>query len=318
MADNFIFQDLKPKLVDFRSEVIRGLSSERKKIAPKFFYDNAGSKIFERITELEEYYLTRSEMSILRKNGVAIRTILEKGACLIEFGGGNLSKGRVFLDLISPEIYVPIDISKDFLCTSAIMLAEERPDLTVWAVCSDFMKTVAVPGLPSDSRKIGIFLGSSIGNFEPHESRKFLKECARHFNPGDMIIIGMDNKKDKAILERAYNDSAGLTAEFNLNLLRRINRALDGNIDINNFTHYAFYNQEKGRIEMRLVCREDATYTVAGREFHFKSGESIHTENSYKYSREDVDALINGTGFKIDQVFRSSDGFFSLYFLMRY
>ena len=317
LTENFIIQDLKPRVVDFRASVLKGLGSRRKYVPPKFFYDHNGSVLFEKITSLEEYYLTRSEMSIISDHGHELKHIAGRKSCLMEFGGGNLSKGRIFINLLSPEIYVPIDISKEFLCKSAMSLASELPDLTVWAVCADFMQSVEVPGLSGEMRKTGLFLGSSLGNFEPDESRRFFMKCSGMFQRGDSMVIGVDRKKDKKILERAYNDSQGITAQFNLNLLHRINGNLDGNLDPDNFYHKAFYNEAKGRIEMHLVCRNEATYTVAGSEFHFSEGESIHTENSYKFSREDMEKLIDHTGFEIADVMESRDGYFSLYILRR-
>ncbi len=316
MIQNLKLFDQNPERIDFRNEVIRGLRSSPKRIPPKFFYDSSGSGLFEDITGLNEYYLTRSELSIIRDYSSRLSEIIGNDAMLVEFGGGNLSKARLFLDLASGiSYYVAVDISRDFLYGCAEELSGDYPDVNVVAICADFMKKLEFPVLEHEGKTVGLFLGSSIGNFEPESAIRFVKGCSELLSSGDNLIIGVDNKKDPAIIEKAYNDSSGITARFNLNLLNRINSELGGNFDTSNFMHRAFYNRSLGRIEMHLVAREPAEYSIGAEKFSFRQGESIHTENSYKYSSEDFSRIASQGRFTIAETLQDPAKYYSLYVL---
>jgi len=287
---------------DFRSEVLAGLSRKQKSIPPKFLYDSAGSHLFAEITSLDEYYLTRLEKDILARNRDAISEILRDTVTLVEFGGGDLSKAREFIDIVQGlEYYVVVDIAADFMLKNARKLSRIYPDLQIIAICSDFSRRLDLVDLPESGKRAFLFLGSSIGNFEPDQVIYFFRNCSNAMKSGDHLILGADAPKDAKILERAYNDSRGITAEFNLNLLRRINREMDANIDISNFSHRAIYNHEMKRIEMHLGS------------ISFRSGEYIHTENSYKYNFKDVETFSSKAGLKVDSVFQDRNGFYSIY-----
>ncbi len=316
MTDRLELLDMQPEEISFEREVLKGLTATPKRIPPKFFYDADGSKLFEQITQLEEYYLTRTELSIIRERSSELSRAIGRNALLVEFGGGNLSKARLFLDICRDlSYYVAIDISRNFLYRCAEDLSRDYPSVRIVAICADFMKQVSIPKLDYSGRKAALFLGSSIGNFEPEDSARFFRNCSQSLDPGDILILGADNKKDRKVIEGAYNDSSGITAMFNMNLLNRINRELDGNIDLSNFSHRAIYDENIGRIEMHLVAREDAEYVVRDTVIKFSAGESIHTENSYKYSHGQVSEIASGAGFRMKEVYEDGKKLFSLYVL---
>ena len=295
---SYAFYDLKPSTDDFRSDVISGLRRRQKAIPSKFFYDEKGSRLFEQICTLDEYYPTRAEIAILRQLPEHIATHLPERAVVVEFGTGSCVKVRLLLDaLIDPVAYVPIDISRQHLIQAAGRIAEDYPSLHVSAICADFAGTVAVPpGVPPGPR-IGFFPGSTIGNFTPHEAKALLRRIATTLGPGALFLVGVDLKKDEKLLHAAYNDSQGVTAAFNLNLLRRINAELGSDFDTDRFAHHAFYNADEGRIEMHLVSREQQTVHVGRHAFSFREGETIHTENAYKYAAAEFRQLASGSGF---------------------
>jgi dimethylhistidine N-methyltransferase len=230
----------------------------------------------------------------------------------VEPGSGSSEKVRMLLDDVRPHAYVPMDISKDYLLAAAEQLALEYPWLDIHAACIDFTKTMTVPVSDSDSRTVAFFPGSSIGNFEPRDAVRFLKNIAAMVKPHGGFLIGVDLKKEAAILNAAYNDSQGVTAEFNLNLLHRINRELDADIDVNKFEHRAFYNEFQSRIEMHLVSNKNQEIHINGDTFHFKEGESIHTENSYKYSVDEFKSLARQAGFGLLNVWTDESQLFSV------
>jgi dimethylhistidine N-methyltransferase len=313
---NIRFSDYHPPLFDFYGEVISGLQQTPKKISPKFFYDEKGSQLFDEICELPEYYPTRTEMALLQDNAAEIADVIGPDCCLIEPGSGSSQKIRLLLDSIQPTAYMPMDISKQHLLNAAAKLADEYPWLDIHAACADFTAELVIPESAHEVRKVAFFPGSSIGNFDPREAQIFLQHLSTTVGPGGGLLIGVDMKKDPGVLERAYNDAAGVTAAFNLNLLRRINNELDGNFDLDLFRHDAFYNEGKGRIEMHLRSLCEQTVQVRDQVIHFDINESIHTENSYKYTKLEFQWLAAKAGFTLEKSWVDVDGLFGIYFFV--
>jgi dimethylhistidine N-methyltransferase len=282
----------------FARDVIAGLTARPKRLSPKYFYDEIGAQLFEDITALPEYYLTRCELQILRERAADIARFFPADSALIEFGSGSSKKVRILL-AAAPTIaaYVPVDISCQMLVQEAEELRRDHPRLAVLPVEADFTQPFSLPAAAAQMAHTGFFPGSTIGNFEPHEACAFLRHAGRMLGRGAALIIGVDLVKDAKIFNTAYNDAAGLTAKFNLNLLARINRELDGDFDLASFDHHAFYNRERHRIEMHLVSKKRQRVSVAGRGVEFRAGETIHTENSYKYTLEYFTALARGSGW---------------------
>lgn len=298
----------------FEADVLKGLSQQRKRLSPKYFYDAVGSELFERITEQPEYYPTRCEMDILRNRGAEIAQLIPPGAALVEFGSGSNKKARILL-AAAPTLaaYVPVDICGPMVEQEAAELRPDFPSLNVLPITADFTQPFALPQEALDApARIGFFPGSTIGNFEPHEAAAFLRNAAKTLGPGAKMIIGADLVKDAEILNAAYNDAAGFTEKFNLNLLVRINRELRGNFDLDSFEHHAFYNRERQRIEMHLASLKRQRVKVAGECFEFRAGETIHTESSYKYTPESLAALARGVGWEPVSVWMDDDRRFSI------
>ena len=308
----FSFHDQHPLPADFLHEVVTGLARQPRSIPPKFFYDETGSRLFDRICTTAEYYPTRTEVGILRANMHEIVAQLGRDCLLIEPGGGNSAKVRELLGSLAPRIYMPVDISRQYLRQSAARLAAEYPWLEVRAACADFTRGPRLPDLPEDGRRVAFFPGSSVGNFEPEDARRFLSFLADTVGVGGGLLIGVDLKKDSAVLDAAYNDAAGATAAFNLNLLARMNRELRADFDLDGFAHHAFYNPERGRVEMHLVSCRDQHVRIQGQRFSFHAGESIHTENSYKYTVAEFAALAAAAGFRQEAVWTDPLNLFSV------
>lgn len=297
----------------FAHDVVAGLSANPKRVPPKYFYDSEGSRLFEDITRTPEYYPTRSEHEILRMQAGAIVQHFPTGAALVEFGSGACIKVRFLLDAARKlKAYVPVDIAGEFLNAEAAALRRHYPNLAVLPVVADFMKPFALPEAVADLPKIGFFPGSTIGNFEPHEAAAFLRHAGTILGEGAVMIVGVDLIKDEAVLNAAYNDATGVTARFNLNVLRRINRELGGNFKLDGFEHHAFFNRERNRIEMHLASRNRQKVTVAGSTFEFRAGETIHTENSYKYSPQAFAALARGAGWTLLDRWTDAKGNFAV------
>lgn len=308
------FYDYHPDAADFYSEVITGLQAEPKNIPPKFFYDEYGSRLFERICECPEYYPTRIEQQILQENADEIAAIIGKHAYIIEPGSGSCEKIRLLLDSLQPRAYVPLDISRDFLKQAADSVSQDYPWLEVCAACVDYTQPLMLPFAPQDVRKLAFFPGSSIGNFEPEHARTFLAQVAETVGAGGGILIGVDLKKQQEVLNLAYNDAAGVTAAFNLNLLTRVNNELGADFDLAEFEHQAFYNTSAGRIEMHLVSRCRQTVVIDSEQFEFAEGESIHTENSYKYTVAEFQRLASQAGFMPVYVWTDAREYFSVHY----
>lgn len=300
----------------FARDVIEGLSQQPKRLSPKYFYDAAGSELFEQITVLPEYYPTRTELGILRGRGAEIATLIPKGAALVEFGAGATTKVRLLLKECKFGAYVPVDISGDFLTAQANELRKDFPELNVYPVTADFTTPFELPDEVKAMPKVGFFPGSTLGNFEPHEACAFLRSACAILGKGAQMIIGVDLEKDERLLAAAYNDSAGVTGRFNLNVLVRINSELGGNFDLSGFTHRAIYNRERHRIEMHLISRKAQTVRILGRSFSFRAGESIHTESSYKYSLDRFAALALGSGWTPTTTWTDAKDMFSVHALV--
>lgn len=290
-----------------RAEVLQGLTTVPKMLPPKLFYDAAGAALFERITELPEYYLTRAELGVVRACARDIATLAGDDCALIEYGSGAGIKVGLLLDAFARQshpvaAYVPIDISREQLAEVASRIAAEHPTLPVHPVCADYTAPLRLPDLPQRARRVAFFPGSTIGNFHPTEAAAFLRRVRRTVADDGVLILGVDRRKDAATLEAAYADVAGVTAEFNLNMLRRLNRELHADFDLGRFRHHAFFNETASRVEMHLVSLEAQVVHVAGERVAFDAGESIWTESSYKYDRERLDTLVTSAGFRVTRL----------------
>jgi len=297
----------------FRADVLAGLARRPRAIPARWFYDRRGSELFEEITALPEYYPTRTETRILESACSEVVGIAGAGRAVVEFGSGSSTKTPVLLRCAQPSAYVPIDISGDFLRESSRTLAAAFPDLTVLPFEADFMRPLSLPEAVAETPKLGFFPGSTIGNMIPLMAVDLLRAMRASLGEGAMLLIGMDRIKDPATLVAAYDDAAGVTAAFNLNLLERINRELDGTIPVDAFQHEARWNDDRARIEMHLVARRDVAFTVDGRPFAIAAGESIHTENSHKYASRDARILLRSGGWTPIREWTDPDGLFGLY-----
>jgi len=301
---------------EFATDVIAGLTATPKRLSPKYFYDSEGSALFEQINELPEYYPTRREIGILNEHADDIAALIPPGAALIEFGSGSSTKTRKVLSTAaSLAAYVPVDISAQFLQQQALELRREYPKLAVLPVAADFTKPFDLPDPVRIMPRVGFFPGSTIGNFEPHEAAAFLRHAGRILGRGATFIVGVDLVKDTQVLQKAYCDSQGVTAKFNLNLLARINRELGAKFNLDCFEHHAFFNRERSRIEMHLASLKRQRIKVCGECIDFRAGETIHTENSYKYSVASFGALARGAGWMPTAVWTDPDNYFSVHTL---
>ena len=299
----------------FRDDVIAGLSLPEKALSPKYFYDAKGSRLFEAICRLKEYYPTRCELALTRAHLDDIARFAGARCRLIEYGSGESLKTRLLIERLRPSAYVPVDISEAALRAAAKRLARAFPWLDVLSVVGDFMQPLKLPvyRARSGDRRVVYFPGSTIGNLTPEEAHAFLRMSRGQIGRRGAMLVGVDLKKDANVLHAAYNDAKGVTAAFNLNLLSRINRELDANFDLRCFAHYAFYNVARGRIEMHLVSLAKQTVTIGQHRFGFDVGESIHTENSCKYSVDEFSRLALAAGFRTDRVWKDSRGYFALF-----
>jgi dimethylhistidine N-methyltransferase len=289
-------------------DVIAGLSLPQKSLPPKYFYDEAGSRLFERICRLPEYYLTRAELALTRKHLASIARFAGKGGELVEYGSGESLKTRLLVRALRPAAYLPVDISQAALTGAAERLSREFPWLDIVPVHGDFSRPVALPR--PRARRVVYFPGSTIGNLTPEEAHAFLSMTR---GQAGRMLVGVDLRKDANVLHAAYNDSRRVTAAFNLNLLARINRELGADFDLARFAHYAFYNAAEGRIEMHLVSLARQSVRIGAHRFGFEVGESIHTENSYKYSIESFHALAARAGYAAKKVWTDRKGLFALH-----
>ncbi len=293
------------------ADVLAGLGATRKTLPPKLFYDEVGARLFERICKLDEYYLTRSELSILRARAGEIADFIGPRAALIEYGSGAATKVRFLLDALrDPAAYVPIDISREQLSRVAADLEADYPALAVRPICGDYTRLLPLPSLPPHARRVAFFPGSTIGNFHPAEAAAFLTRVRRTVGTGGALVIGVDRRKDAAVLHAAYDDPQGVTAAFNRNVLRRINRELGADFDLASFRHVAFFNDDASRIEMHLESTRDQSVHVAGSTFDFARGETIWTESSYKYDEEQLATVASAAGFRLDRLWTDANELF--------
>jgi len=301
---------------NFLEDVVAGLALPQKQLAPKYFYDARGSELFEAICALPEYYPTRAEISLTRRHISEIARFAGAGCELIEYGSGASTKSQILIEALAPAAYVPVDISEAALRGAAAQLAARFPWLNVRAVVGDFGRPLAIPAFGGAGRKVVYFPGSTIGNLAREEALAFLHMTRGQVGPGGAMLVGVDLKKDPNLLHAAYNDSKGVTARFNLNLLHRVNAELGGDFEIPKFAHYAFYNAPMGRIEMHLASLERQVVNIGLHRFWFAPGESIHTENSCKYSVEEFQSLAGQGGFRSEMVWMDAEGLFSLHGLL--
>ena len=312
----YTFHDHAPQESSFEAALLQGLSEPVKSIPFRFLYDAAGSALFEKICEQPEYYPTRTEMRILEREAPAIAQLAGPGAQLVELGSGAGQKIKLLLDAMAdPAAYISVEISRAALLDAASRLADERPDLDIHAVWADYSAPFALPLSPEAGRVVGFFPGSSIGNFEPDQAREFLALWARRLGPDADMIVGVDLVKPAEILERAYDDSAGVTAAFSLNVLRRANRELGADFDPDGFQHEARYRPASGAVEIHLVSRRSQRVQIAGRTFVFSAGERLHIENSHKYDLEGFAALAQEAGFVWHTAWTDPQRWFSVHYL---
>ena len=314
-AGSVTLHDLKPRLADVREEVLEGLSDRPRHISPKYFYDERGSELFARITQLPECYPTTAEIEILENRLEAIAARIGSGHQLVEYGSGNSHKIRVLLQGLRPRLYMPVDISRDHLMESATAIAAEYSWLQVHAVCADYSIELELPFRLPDVPLAAFFPGSSIGNFERADAGRFLGRVHHTLGIDGRLLIGVDRRKPAALIEPAYNDSEGVTEAFNRNALVHLNATLGGTIDPEGFEHEARYDEQEGCLRMHLVSRRDQQFTLAGEQFEFARGERIHTENSYKYAPEEFRSLAAEAGFDVLEEWTDAQALFSVFAL---
>ena len=308
-----VIRDMKPDLGDFRTEFLKGMLSNPKCVNPKFFYDERGSKLFVEITGLQEYYPTRSELGIIEEHCTDLASISSEIHTVVELGSGNGDKGeRIMQCMPGLERYVFMDISLPSIHAAVESSSKKHPDLVLEGICCDFSQTETALRGRIDERKILAFLGSTIGNMEPDEVERFLGMLRRVMSHGDFLILGVDLKKDRKTLEDAYNDSRGVTAKFNGNVMDRAGRDLKIPVSSEDFVHLAFYNESEGRIEMHLVARKDISFEMDGHLIEIRQGEKIHTENSYKYTKEEISRKLTSHSFKEIRVWADDRDLFAI------
>lgn len=311
------FADLHPPASDFRRDVLEGLAADPKMIPPKYFYDRRGSALFDDITDTPEYYVMRTELALLDQISDEIAGRAGPGAVVIEPGSGSSTKiDKLLSSLDHPAAYVGLDISREHLLAACTELAARWPSLKIGAICADFTHHVDLHDMPiPEGRRLVFFPGSTIGNFETGEARELLKGIRDWLRPEDGLLIGVDRVKPREVLEAAYDDAGGVTAAFNLNLLTRINRELDGDIDATAFTHKAIWNESRSRIEMHLVAQRDMRFTISGQAFAMAQGETIHTENSHKFTVASFQELARTAGLEPVADWSDDDSYFTLHWL---
>lgn len=294
------------------AEVAAGLDADHASISPKFLYDELGSHLFEAICELDEYYPTRTEAAIFRRHAADIARRVGAGSTMIDLGAGNCAKAASLFPLLHPAHYVPVDIAAGFLEDAVETLRQRFPHIEMTALPLDFSSSLELPATVSQQRRLFFYPGSSIGNFTPAEALAFLARVRSQCGPDGAILIGMDLVKDAGVLNAAYDDAVGVTAAFNLNVLRHLNRLVGTDFDVRQWQHVAFYNPAESRIEMHLEAREDATVNWPGGRRVFMHGERIHTENSYKYRKEAAVALLSEAGFRTTDLWTDEEGWFAV------
>ena len=317
-SEPFRFYDLHPDTATFREDVLKGLALPRKALAPKYFYDARGSELFEAICDQPEYYPTRTELAMMQADAGAMAQLLGPDCLLIEYGAGSGRKTRVLIESLAPAVYVAIDISRTALQQCTAELAAAYPEVRIAAVCADYSRPMALPEIAGiqPRRRVIYFPGSTIGNFTRPDALNFLRYAHALAGAGGAMLVGVDLKKDAARQHAAYNDAQGVTAAFNINLLSRINRELAGDFNLAWFEHHAFYDPAEGRIEMHLRSLRDQVVNVSGRSFSFRCGETMHTENSCKYTVEEFQQLARDAGFTAAHCWLDAQRLFSVHYLV--
>jgi dimethylhistidine N-methyltransferase len=315
MDKTITFHDHNPRIESLQEAVINGLSKSVKSIPPKFFYDERGSQLFAEICEQPEYYPPYVERTILSQSVDEILYLTGTERIALEPGAGEATKIRLLLDALKPSAYLPMDISCEYLKQAAAEIVDEFPWLPVHAVCVDFTHSIPIPSTVPEGSRLAFFPGSSIGNFTPNEALNFLSMVRRTIGQGGMLLIGVDTKKEPAILHAAYNDAAGVTAKFNLNLIHRIRNETGVDCNPENFEHQAFYNADLGRVEMHLISRCQQTLHLNSHHFQLREGETLHTENSYKYSPDEFIRLAEQAGLQPIRHWLDDEKLFAVYLL---
>jgi dimethylhistidine N-methyltransferase len=317
LSERFEFRDLKPGTGSFLHDVVAGLSAQRKTLPPKYFYDERGANLFDAICDLPEYYPTRTEIAMLESVAPDIARRVGAGSAIVEYGSGAGRKTRLLVRALQPRVYVAVDIAGEQLRSAVAALAAEFAGVRMVAICADYTHRLPLADLDMNDvgRRVVYFPGSTIGNFDPPEALQFLVNACGVAGRGGAMLVGVDLKKDHGVLHAAYNDAQGVTAAFNLNVLERINRELGGDFDVARFTHRAHYDEVLGRIEMHLVSATAQRVRVRDHEFWFAAGETIHTENSYKYSVEEFQALAARAGFTPSHCWVDPQRLFSIHYL---
>lgn len=294
-----------------------GLGAQPRRLPCALFYDAEGSRLFDEICALPEYYIPRVETGLLRERGGEIARLAGPGVEVVELGCGSAHKTDLLLDALDrPAAYVALDVSREALLAATRRIAAARPELDVWAICADDTLPFTIPPRPGPRRRrLGFFPGSTIGNFDPAQARRFLARVAHVVGPGGDLLVGADLPKDKAILDRAYDDARGVTAAFNKNILARLNRDLGADFDLDAFEHLAFFDPDAGRVEMHLVSLKDQLVRVGGREYVLRAGERIHTESSYKYDLDAFRRLATAAGFRALASWTDAEQMFSMHYL---
>jgi dimethylhistidine N-methyltransferase len=313
---NIKLLDMKPVISNMKADIIAGLSKKNKQLSPKYFYDKKGSELFDEICTLDEYYPTRTETSLLNQHIHEIINLMGDRPVFVEFGSGASEKIKIILSHVSENThYAAIDISKKFLIESTQQLAKEFPYIDIMAICADFTKEITLPEIEDYQTSVAFFPGSTIGNFERNEALSFMQNVRKSLRKSDGFLIGIDLHKDKKILEPAYDDSRGITAQFNLNILNRINNELNANFNPDAFKHLSFYNERMYRIEMHLESLVDQSVRIENHRFDFAKGERIHTESSNKYTIDQMKILFNNSGFELVEQWIDKDSLFSVNYL---
>jgi len=296
------------------SEVMDGLLATPRQLPAKAFYDECGAYLFEEITRLEEYYPTRTEREILTTRARDIAAAIGQGSMLIEYGSGAADKSRILLQALRPRLYVPVDVSAEQLSRVAGELGDEFPEMQIRPMLADFTEPLVLPNdiAALDAPRVGLFLGSTIGNFHPEQATTFVQGVHATVGDSGMLLLGADLRKDPRILHAAYNDASGVTATFNRNVLRRLQREFAARVDVEAFTHYAFYEPTHGRIEMHLVASRDTSMEIGGRTLRFAAGEGIWTESSYKFTRPVLEQLASSAQMRLTHMWTDRRGWFSL------
>jgi dimethylhistidine N-methyltransferase len=316
-APSYHYEDRKPAKASFLDDVLAGLSNSPRTLPPKYFYDERGSRLFDAICELPEYYPTRTELAMLKAYGSEIAARVGPDALIVEYGSGSGTKTAVLIETLRPLAYIAIDIADQQLRSAVSALSAGFPRVRMSAVCADYTERLELTALDGSAvkKRLVFFPGSTIGNFSVAEALAFLVNARSVAGAGGAMLVGVDLKKDAAVLRAAYNDAQGVTAAFNLNVLRRINEELGANFDLHAFEHRAFYRAEAGRVEMHLVSTREQTVRIGSHAFVFAAGETIHTENSYKYSVAEFQTLAREAGFAADYCWIDPDRLFSIHYL---